>query len=199
MARLPQPVHPSDETAPAPEDLELLRGFLSLHDHGPARAESLEPSPDTLAWWLRRHGLVPSRRRIDPGDLVSALAVRDALRARIREHMGGPADPAAARLLDRAARDAGVRPSFDPSGTERFGVNAAGVRGAVGRLLGMAFLAELDGRWDRFRICGDPDCGSIFYDRSTNRTGRWCSMSVCGNRAKVRAFRERQASRTADG
>lgn len=195
MARLPQPVHPDEDTSPAPEDLELLRSFLSLHDHERGRPEGLEPSVASMRWWLREHGLGGGRGRIATDDIAWALRVRDALRARVRERMdGSPTDPATARTLDQAARDCGLWPSFARSPGEALRVEAAGVRGAVGRLLGAAFLAELDGRWERFRICGDPECGSVFYDRSTNRSGRWCLMSVCGNRAKARAFRARQAS-----
>ena len=65
----------------------------------------------------------------------------------------------------------------------------------IGRILAAAFLAQLDGTWNRFRECSDPSCRSVFWDRSKNRSGRWCSMSSCGNRAKVRAYRERHAAR----
>ncbi|HEX6579263.1 MAG TPA: CGNR zinc finger domain-containing protein, partial [Actinomycetota bacterium] len=34
----------------------------------------------------------------------------------------------------------------------------------------------------------------VFFDRSKNKSGKWCSMNACGNRAKVRAFRARQAA-----
>ncbi|HWL91166.1 MAG TPA: CGNR zinc finger domain-containing protein, partial [Actinomycetota bacterium] len=34
----------------------------------------------------------------------------------------------------------------------------------------------------------------VFFDGSKNKSGKWCSMAACGNRAKVRAFRERQAA-----
>ena len=68
----------------------------------------------------------------------------------------------------------------------------AGVRGAVGRLLGIAFLAELDGTWQRLRPCANASCRSVFWDGSKNRSGRWCSMEACGNQAKVRAYRERE-------
>ena len=191
-------MHPDEDTSPAPEDLEVLRTFLSLHDHERSRPEGLEPSAATMRWWLREHGLLGGRARIPPDEIVWALRIRDALRTRIRERMdGAPPDPAMARMLEQAARDCGIGPSFARSAGEPLRVDAAGVRGAVGRLLGAAFLAELDGRWERFRICGDPGCGSVFYDRSTNRSGRWCLMSVCGNRAKARAFRARRASRSA--
>lgn len=40
----------------------------------------------------------------------------------------------------------------------------------------------------RLHVCGNPDCGRLFYDTSKNRTGRWCD-EVCGNRMRVRRFR----------
>ncbi len=72
--------------------------------------------------------------------------------------------------------------------------SAGDVRGAVGRILAIAFLAELDGSWDRFKECSSPTCRSVFWDRSKNRSGRWCTMQECGNRAKVRAYRDRERS-----
>jgi predicted RNA-binding Zn ribbon-like protein len=48
----------------------------------------------------------------------------------------------------------------------------------------------------RLRECASETCAWIFVDRSKNGSRRWCSMSDCGNRAKVRAFRERQARKT---
>ena len=62
-------------------------------------------------------------------------------------------------------------------------------------ILAIAFLAELDGSWSRFKECGDPTCRSVFYDRSKNRSGKWCVMAECGNRAKVRAYRERERAK----
>lgn len=38
----------------------------------------------------------------------------------------------------------------------------------------------------RIRICGGPDCGWIYVDRSRNRLRRWCQMATCGTREKSR-------------
>jgi predicted RNA-binding Zn ribbon-like protein len=38
----------------------------------------------------------------------------------------------------------------------------------------------------KLRICGGPDCGWIYVDRSRNGLRRWCEMSVCGTREKSR-------------
>jgi hypothetical protein len=190
--RLPQPVHDRDDTPPAPGDLELVRSFLSLHDHEPGDTDSLPPAPESLAWWLETNGLVLGEAPDE--DLRWALRVMAALTSKVRENMGRPRDDAAVAFLNDSARDTGLRICLGCSEDLPFHVDATGVRGAIGRLLGIAFLADLDGRWERFRICSDPGCSAVFYDRSRNRTGKWCSMAACGNRAKVRAFRERQAA-----
>jgi predicted RNA-binding Zn ribbon-like protein len=192
--RLPQPVHERDVTPPAPGDLDLVRGFLSLHDHEHGNPDGLPPSLESLRWWLASRGLVDAQDAIRDQDLAWALRVRDALTSKVRENMGEPRDATATEFLNGAAEDTGLRVCFGCDDGSPIHVDATGVRGAVGQILGTAFLAELDGRWERFRICHDPGCASVFFDRSKNKSGKWCSMSSCGNRAKVRAFRERQAT-----
>lgn len=183
-----------DETPPAPGDLELVRAFLSLHDHEPGNPDSLRPSLETVRWWLGSRGLVDARHPARDQDLAWALRIRDALTAKVRENIGNAPDADANALLNRAAEETGVRVCFGCEDGEPIHVDATGVRGAVGRILGTAFLAELDGNWERLRICHDAGCSAVFFDRSKNHSGKWCSMAVCGNRAKVRAFRERQAA-----
>jgi len=191
--RLPQPVHERVETSPAPGDLELVRAFLSLHDHEQGNPDGLRPSLESLRWWLASRALVKEEDAIKDQDLAWALRVRDALTTKVRENMGEPPDATATEFLNRAAEQTGLRVCFGCGDDSPIHVDATGVRGAIGRILGSAFLAELDGRWERFRVCHDPGCSSVFFDGSKNKSGKWCSMSACGNRAKVRAFRERQA------
>jgi hypothetical protein len=192
--RLAQPVHEKDDTTPAPGDLELVRGFLSLHDHEERNPDGLPPSLESLRWWLGSKALVEDGETIKDQDLAWALRVRDALTAKVEENMGEPRNETATEFLNRAAEETGLRVCFGCNDEQPIHVEATGVRGAIGRILGTAFLAELDGRWERFRICHDPGCSAVFFDRSKNKSGKWCSMSSCGNRAKVRAFRERQAA-----
>lgn len=193
--RMPQPVHERTETPPAPGDLELVRAFLSLHDHEMGNPDGLPPSLESLRWWLTSKALVEDGKHIKDQDLAWALRVRDALTTKVRENMGEAPDTLAIEFLNRAAEQTGLRVCFGCSDETPIHVDATGVRGAIGKILGSAFLAELDGRWERFRVCHDPGCSAVFFDRSKNQSGKWCSMSSCGNRAKVRAFRERQAAR----
>ncbi|MGH2594863.1 MAG: CGNR zinc finger domain-containing protein [Actinomycetota bacterium] len=191
--RRPQPVHQGDEVPSAPGDLELVRGFVSLHDHAVADSASLQPVPATLASWLREQALIPVGGELHLDDLAWGLDIRDALITKVLENMGAPADPEASLRLNTAAIETGLRPRFD---APRLDATAEGVRGAIGRILGIAFLAELDGSWHRFRMCADPTCTTVFYDRSKNHSAKWCSMQSCGNRNKVRAFRQRHAQTT---
>jgi hypothetical protein len=186
--RLPQPVHRDSRETPAPGELELVRRFLSLHDHSASDGSTLQPSPAALGWWLRTEGLIPQSLVETDEDFAWALTVRDALVEKIRGNMGSPADVDADARLNAAAAETDLRPRFDD---RRLVPTAEGVRGAIGRLLGIAFMAELDGSWHRFRLCADPTCTTVFYDRSKNHSAKWCSMQTCGNRNKVRAFRQR--------
>lgn len=191
---VPQPVHEEDRARSAPDDLELVRSFLSLHDHEQGDPDGRPPSHESLRWWLGSRGLVEPEEQVRDQDLAWALRIREALTAKVRESMGEPREEDATALLNRAAEETGVRVCFGCADGDAIHVEAEGVRGAIGRILGTAFLAELDGRWERFRICHDPGCSAVFFDRSKNKSGKWCSMDACGNRAKVRAFRARQAA-----
>jgi predicted RNA-binding Zn ribbon-like protein len=186
-----QPHTDADSTPPAPGDLELVRAFLSVHDHVYGTRDSLPPSTSTIAWWLAERGLIDADARRDDADLHLAADVLEALRSRVRENMGGGRDPDAIRVLDDAARRTGLTVRF---GSDGLTPTTDGVRGALGRILAAAFLSELDGTWARFKECSGADCRSVFWDRSKNRSGRWCTMKDCGNRAKVRAYRERERS-----
>jgi predicted RNA-binding Zn ribbon-like protein len=189
--RRPQPVHGDrEESTPAPGELELVRSFISLHDHSASDGSTMHPGPATLGWWLRAKDLIPASLDVSEEDFAWALGIRDALVEKVRENMGGRPNAGADLQLNDAAAETGLRPRFD---RPRLVPTADGVRGVIGRLLGIAFMAELDGSWHRFRLCADPTCTTVFYDHSKNHSARWCSMQTCGNRNKVRAFRQRHS------
>jgi predicted RNA-binding Zn ribbon-like protein len=126
-------------------------------------------------------------------DLRRATELREALRAHLLAHHGQPLHPAAAAVLDAAARRAQLTLRF--TGDERTALEpaASGVDGALGRLLAIVKAAIDDGSWQRLKVCPADDCLWAFYDASRNRSAVWCDMRVCGNRAKVRGYRERHA------
>ncbi|HEY5859871.1 MAG TPA: CGNR zinc finger domain-containing protein, partial [Actinomycetota bacterium] len=120
-----------------------------------------------------------------------ALSIRDALRTKVGENAGAPRDHAAVEILNSAAQDTGLQLCFGCD-ENRLHTEVDGVRGVIGRILGTAFLADMDGSFHRLRECQDATCPTVFYDRSKNHTAKWCSMASCGNRNKVRKFRERE-------
>jgi hypothetical protein len=181
---------PDDSTA-APGDLELVRSFLSLHDHVGDDMASLPPSTRSLEEFLRERGLIGVDELATEEELEEGLRVHQALHRKVRG-AAVPFGPSDQRVAEAAARAAGLELSFAPDETPHLMATARGVRGALGRILTLAFVAELDGSWDRLQECGAADCQSVFYDRSKNHSGKWCSMRTCGNRNKVRAWRARQ-------
>jgi hypothetical protein len=179
--------HGDDDSHPAPGDLDLVRAFISLHDHpGGDRDVSLRPSLESVEAWLRARADLEGPA--SHADITWAGEVLDDLRTKAI----GEVTPEVTERLNAAARRARVTLCFGCEDEAPVHSEAGGVRGAVGRLLGIAFLAELDGTWQRLRPCASTECRSVFWDGSKNRSGRWCSMEACGNKAKVRAYRERE-------
>jgi predicted RNA-binding Zn ribbon-like protein len=178
-------------TQAAPGELELVRAFVNTLDVE-GRVDELA-GPEELAAWLRRHGLMRGSTATR-ADLVNTRRVREALRALMLANNGVSVRKEAAVTLDRAARRAGISVRFGASGTARLQPAAAGVDGALGRLLAIVAAAMADGTWSRLKACRANDCRWAFYDRARNRSRHWCSMAVCGNRTKARAYRARHAA-----
>jgi predicted RNA-binding Zn ribbon-like protein len=171
---------------PVEPELQLVCDFVNTVDL--ERGEDELADARALARWLRARGLWAGR----PGgpDLVAAREVREALRELLRTNNGCAADTdAAAAVLDRAGRTAGVHVSF---GAGKLRLVAP--QGGIGAVLAAAGQAMADGSWTRLKACRSDGCRWAFVDSSRNRSRHWCSMQVCGNREKARAFRRRRGS-----
>jgi predicted RNA-binding Zn ribbon-like protein len=192
-------VPPASDAArrpPAPGRLELVRTFLNTVDI--ESGEEDLSSPAILASWLEERGLLPGGARLDSGDLSDTIEFRETLRDVLEANAGHGDAPAARRRLDEiAARipmrvQIGRRPRLEPE-------NGDGIEAALGRLLAIAYESELDGSWQRLKVCRSDTCRWAFYDSSRNRSGAWCTMAICGNRMKGRAFRRRRPARATAG
>jgi predicted RNA-binding Zn ribbon-like protein len=174
---------------PAPGELELVRAFINTWDAD----DDVEEVPGTaeLRRWLVEHDLLPPSARVSAIDHRQAIEVREALRAALLANSGLELDPAAAPVLDAAARRARLGMRFDEHGHVHAAPDAGGVAGALGRLLAIVASAQEEGTWTRLKACLADDCQWAFYDRSRNRSAVWCDMRICGNRQKVRSYRER--------
>jgi predicted RNA-binding Zn ribbon-like protein len=179
-----------DDTPPAPGDLELLQRFLNLHDHDAAGAE-LDPPLEMIQTFLLERGLLSPDEPFGEAERATALALRRALRSLIARGSEG-LKPEDAEVIDEIGIRAGLHPHFHAGRVPTLEPRGQGVAAAFGKLVAIAFLASFDGSFEHLKLCADPTCRAVFYDRSRNRSGKWCSMEACGNRAKVRAWRERQ-------
>lgn len=134
--RLPQPVHGDSGEARAPGELEQVRRFMSLHDHSANDGSTLRPDPNALGWWLREEELIPAGVDVSDEDFAWPMEIRDALFEKVRENTGADHDGDAEARLNAGADETGLRPRF---GEPRLAPTVEGVRGAIGRLLGLAF------------------------------------------------------------
>lgn len=175
----------------APGDLELVRVFVNTAELQHDQDELA--SGAALARWLCDQGLGSRGLRASRADLGRAVELREALRAILLAHgEGSPAPRTAWETLDRAACRGRLRVHFGPDGAASLEPEAAGVDGALGRLMAIVHSAIARGTWVRLKACRDTTCAWIFYDHTKNRSGSWCTMGLCGNRAKARAYRSRQ-------
>jgi len=174
----------------APQPLYLVQRFVNSVDLESGEDEL--SSPDALREWLVERGLMEAGDAVGPADLRRALEVREGLRAVLRHNNGLPLDQRSVERLDRAVRRAGVRVQFAPGRDPELVPDAAGVDGAIARLMAIVAAAVEHGAWERLKACPREECEWAFYDKSKNRSGRWCSMDSCGNIEKAKAFRERQ-------
>ena len=179
----------SDVKKEAPGGLELIRAFVNSLD--PEDCSDQLTSPQALAGWLVGHGLLAKGARATRGDLEQALELREALRTLLLfNNDGGPA-PKAGAVLNAVAKAAGMELHFTPEGSS-LEPTAAGVPGALGKLLAVIAESMSAGTWERLKACREGTCLWAFYDHSKNHSRTWCSMAVCGNRTKVKAYRKRK-------
>ncbi len=126
----------------------------------------------------------------------SALRVREALERLFHAMADGePAGDALAdfnRELARALERMRVEPAVGLGlrlGWEEGGENLDSV---VWRVIWSAASLVVSKEAFRIRICGGPDCGWMYVDRSRNGLRRWCQMETCGTREKSRRRYRRQ-------
>jgi predicted RNA-binding Zn ribbon-like protein len=180
------------KTAPAP--LDLVQRFVNSVDLESGEDELT--SPEALRDWLAERRLLDAGERVGAGDLRRAVDVREGLRALMLANNGLELDADGVERLDRAVARAGVRMHFHGADPELV-PQAGGVDGALGRLMVIVAGAVEQGRWERLKACPRESCFWAFFDHSKNRSGRWCRMEECGNIEKARAFRARQAGKSA--
>jgi predicted RNA-binding Zn ribbon-like protein len=124
---------------------------------------------------------------------VRARALRSVLRELARRNTRGLSSDDELRARFAGVADAAsLRFELGEAGVVQLEPQAAGVDGALARLLTRIHEAQATGSWRRLKSCPGPHCGWLFYDGSRNASSKWCSMSICGNRTKTAAYRRRR-------
>ena len=179
----------------APEPLNLVQDYVNTVDLEEGREDFA--SAEALREWLVARELMRPGEPVSEGDLRRAIDVREGVRAVLLANSGHDLDPGAVERLNLAASRAGLRVVAGDDGELALEPDAAGVDGALGRLLAIAARSSADGTWGRLKACVHDTCLWAFYDNSKNRSGKWCRMEECGNVEKARAYRERQRQASA--
>lgn len=157
------------------------------------RGYDLLGSPGKTAEWLTEEGY--AQGIVSDAESRRLYELREELRVVLAAHTLGASDESrrAAAELDGLCETVALRPGFSPEGEPQLEAASGGIDGFIEDLLVAAVWAQHTGVWERLKACANEECRWVFYDHSKNRSGNWCVMEICGSRAKMRAYRKRQA------
>lgn len=168
-----------------PSDLRLVAEFRNSLD--------IESGQDHLTNFPARHDL-----GLSDEELAGVRELREGLRSACLAHAGVPVPDERLTALNGLCDAARLTVRLDAAGRATLapaaGLGASAVFTA--RIAAIIALAEREGTWQRLKVGEAPDCQWAYYDRSQAGRRRWCSMRVCGSRAKMRAYRAKNAAKT---
>ena len=181
------------EGKPAPMPLLAIQAFANTVD---VEGETDElDSAEAFEKWLRDTGQIAAGGKVKPQHLELARELRDALRDTLEANSNGKPDPRATARMIAGARTLSIDVRADDEGHLELDLSPVDDFARLGsQLLAIAFQSQIEGTWERLKLCENPECRWAFYDNSRNRSGSWCRMGLCGNRLKNRAYRERHRS-----
>jgi predicted RNA-binding Zn ribbon-like protein len=178
------------ESKPAPVPLLALQAFVNTLDL--ESGTDLLASPAEFRRWLRHTELERPGPDVSDHDLRRARELRGTLRSLLAANAHGEVDHAAARKLRSDLDRRHIPLTVDRSGRLELDLSPArSVDELLSLLIGIAFQAQVEGQWERLKLCRNDECQWAFFDGSRNRGGAWCEMEVCGNRIKNRHYRRR--------
>ena len=191
-------MRPSEKYS-VPADIKLLYDFVnsldlrSFVEQGALHAGGDElATPQQLAQWLRRRGLLRRGASVSTRDYEHAVELRAAIRSFIAVE---PPSRVNVKRVSRALTHASAPYPLivQAQGDGHLDLYpAAGSRNGLANVVSeLHALAQTD-RLDRLKVCASDECAWVFYDRSKPANRRWCSSTLCGNRAKTRHYRRRQ-------
>jgi len=179
--------------APAPGSLRLIQALVNTLNAETGR--DLLGTAGEAATWLAAARLLPPGSVLAGPQHAALLELREATRQVLGGHIHRRDDPAAASRLTMALAPCRLTLAVDPAGGVRLvSADHDSFSRVIGGIAAAIAEAATAGTWARLKCCPGRRCGWAFYDRSASSRSRWCSMQICGARAKMRAYRDRQAA-----
>jgi predicted RNA-binding Zn ribbon-like protein len=179
------------ELKPAPMPLLLVQAFLNTCELD-TQTDLLDDAAAAENWFVTA-GLLAAGSSARRLDVARARAVRESIRAILASAGSEPVSQAVLDPLRNLAQTRQPRLAIDDRG--RLGLEnetRGGLADGLFELLLIIRAAQENGTWTRLKVCANPDCRWVYYDRSRNQQGHWCDMAVCGNRLKNRRLRARR-------
>jgi len=184
-ARSAIPKHPSEFAC-----IDLINSAFT-HHLGQGPGFDRLPRREWRAWFLSRHGIEVDPRHPVPVDQMAAL--RDQLRTILRNWArAGSLTADETDALDGLVSKTPLRQRVSQvSGRPELWVEPIDRDWTWAMATIAASAAELAGNGapERLKVCANPDCSWMFYDRTLNRSRRFCSPSPCATVVRVRRFR----------
>ncbi|MFG1815960.1 CGNR zinc finger domain-containing protein [Kribbella sp. NPDC049174] len=150
-------------------------------------------APASLQSWLRESGVVDGDTECGPGDVTTAIALREAIYSLVAARLfGGEYDAEQMDVLNDVARGPAAIPQLTAAG-RRTEATADQALSSIAREA-IAILGGTDA--ELLKECGRPECTQVYLDRSRGSRREWCAMETCGNKMKARAYRARKRSET---
>ena len=178
--------------APAPGSLRLVQALVNTLNA--ETGQDLLGTVPAAAAWLGTARLLPPGSVLTAPQQAALLELREATRQVLSGHTLRRDDPAAAGRLTMALAPCRLTLAVEPAGGVRLvSADYDAFSRVVGGVAAAIAEAATAGTWARLKCCPGQRCGWAFYDRSASSRSRWCSMQICGARAKMRAYRDRQA------
>jgi predicted RNA-binding Zn ribbon-like protein len=178
--------------APAPGSLRLVQALVNTLNA--ETGQDLLGTAAGAATWLVAARLLPPGSALTGAEQAALLELREATRQVLSGHTHPRDDPAAASRLTLALAPSRLTLAVNPAGGVRLvSADHDPFSRVIGGIAAAIAEAAMAGTWVRLKCCPGRRCGWAFYDRSASSRSRWCSMQICGARAKMRAYRDRQA------
>src|SRR5262245_51426505 len=155
--------------------LLAIQAFVNTLDleEGTDELESVESFKKFL---IHTDQIVPGFQ-VKEHHLPLARELRGAVRDALAVNGNGGADPKITGRMSGAARTLAIDLLPDRDGNLMLDLAPVESFATLGsQMLAIAFQAQIEGTWERLKLCENPDCQWAFYDNSRNRSGSWCRM-----------------------